>query len=887
MPSVLRKLLFFRNLLNPQKPDPDEIVEEKWIANFSRPKHARFDIKSESSYVANLQKNLFHHGYSMVMSLKKTACLSWTEAPEHRYRDMVITGDIRIDSMGGYGAGGIFFRMVDSETYYSFLISSRGYFRLDAVRNGMPFPLVGWTELPLFTGAALAPDQTVDFSIIAYGSHIVVLIRGLWAAELNDSSILEGTICFAAASYETGDPAYKVIREADGISSTTEVFLESLTVDSRILEVSALFEKWHDSPDIDSKARLNLAETFTAMGQHKAAMGELLKCWDTPGYTKTQAELLLAGRLAQFLGHSNDAENYISQCFQADLESPEGKEALIEMAKILNSEERYTELKDFCAEATKVNSENPIIWNLNGHAHWNLKEYKKAMSSYDKAFELDRENGIFAKNAANVYEVLGHKNEALKRYLEAGRAFLHNGNYNDLGLLVPKFLSLGEDNWEGRSLAGKWAFAVEDWKMAQKEFDRAEELRKAKRPKPPKDSAQIFLEALLLIRAGKRSDALPLLEEAVLLEKDYALYHFRLAENLFLLEDDPDDAHMLGEMDASLALCHKESQDGEINTIKETENLTGWINNFAAQVALRKGDLEIAARHLEKARSVLGNLPAVRVNQGVLFYLQGSVDEALETLSGDKLDDSEGIMANCAGNLLVRSGRFEDANERYRQALKIQPDNVEYLCNRASCLMEMGLYGEADKLLARAHTISPSPALLEMISYVAAKKGEYPRAEQACRSALQIDPCHAPSLLSLGWILLTLGRKEEVSELIQRLDKLALKDDTAKSREELRSRLGELLHLTIECASCKRSWKVPRDSPPAPAIRLFAMPPDEMPAGSCPECGKSFCIGCAKENIDQDGRFICPTCSRSLKLVNEGLKIIIHEWAVKNELVKK
>ena len=206
MPSVFRKLLFLRNLVNRRKPDPDEIVEEKWIADFSRQKNVRFNIKSESSFDANIRKNLFYSGYSLALALKKNSCIAWVEAPEHRYRDLVISGTVRVDARGGYGAGGVLFRMVDSGTYYSLLISNKGYFRLDVLRNGMPFPLVGWTELPLSGGAALGPDQNVDFSVIAYGSHIVVLLRGRWAAEINDSSILEGTVCFTAASYESGYP---------------------------------------------------------------------------------------------------------------------------------------------------------------------------------------------------------------------------------------------------------------------------------------------------------------------------------------------------------------------------------------------------------------------------------------------------------------------------------------------------------------------------------------------------------------------------------------------------------------------------------------------------------------------------------------------------------
>jgi tetratricopeptide (TPR) repeat protein len=898
MPIVFRKLVKLRNILTRQRYEPDEteITAEKWVADFSRPKQVRFDIKSESSYDANLRKNLFHSGYSLALCLKKTGCIAWTDAPERRYRDLAITGSIRIDARGGYGAGGMFFRMVDNETYYSFLISSRGYFRLDAVRNGMPFPLIGWTELPLSTGAALAPDQSVDFSIIAYGSHITILLKGHWAAEVEDTSIMEGIIGFAAASYESGDPTYLVINESDNISYTVEAFLESLTLDSRINEVSALYEKWRENPDIDPKARLNLAETFAAMKQYSVAMTQLHKAWDTSGHKKTQSEYLFAGKLAQELGLLEEAEKFISECFQAEVDSNEGKEALVEMAKILYAGERFKELKNFCAESVKVKPDDPVLLNLQGHAYWNLGKYKKAAKAYSAAFECDKESGIFAKNAANAYDVMGSKNDAIKKYIEAGKAFLQTGNYNDLGLIVPKLLSLGEDNWEARSLAGKWAFAVEDWKMAKEEFALAESLRSAMRPKPRKNGAQVFLEALLLIMDGKRREALPLLEEAAALEKDYALFHFRLAENIFLLNDNCDDPKMLKEMEKALTLSQKEDfsdyrpsdirPNDEKNTAKENEDLSGWINNFAAQVAMRKGNFDVAARHLEKATLVLGDVPAVRVNQGVLFFLQGSLDKALETLSVDKKDDPEGIMANCAGNLLVASNRFEEADEKYRQALSCQSDNVEYLCNRASCLMEIKLYGEADDILTRANQKAPNPVLLEMISYVTAKKGDYPRAEQACNAALKIDPNHAPSLVSLGWIYIAQGKKTEAIDILRRLDKMNLNNSSAKSTEELRSHMQKLFYMAIECASCTRNWIVPRECMPAPTIRLHAKPPDELPAGTCLDCGKTYCIGCAKEHLDSSGRFVCPTCGRKLKLINEGLKQIVHDWAVKDGLVK-
>jgi tetratricopeptide (TPR) repeat protein len=871
MPRIFKKLLFFRNLFTRRKPPPDKTVQEKWIANFGSPKSARFDIKSETSYDAKFRK--FGAKYCLTLSLKKNGCIAWVEAPEYRYGDFAASGRISLDTRGGYGAAGLMFRMVDEGTYYSFLISSKGYFRLDLLRNGAPFPLIGWTELPETVPADILARESVDFSLIAYGSHILILIRGKWAAELHDSSILEGTLCFAAASYEEPDPAYMVIKAADGASSlyTAEAFLETFEVESRITEVSALYEKWSEDPGADPLCRLRLAETFAVMDQPDAAMVQIRKAWKEPGHRKNQKELLLAGRLARQIDLAEEAETYISGCFQEDPDTPEGKEAITEMAQILYAGKRFRELKDYCTEAVKLKPEDPILWAFQGHASWNMKEYKEAATAYDRAFALDRENGLLMKNAAEAYDALGKKKEALKRSLEAGRLFLASGNYQDLGALVPALLSLGAKSWEAHGLAGKWAFGIEDFGRASEEFAKAEALRKKYHVRTPKDAAAVYLRALLLIREGRRAEAIPLLEEAADLEKDYPLFRFKLAENRFLLKDDPNDPELLKDLEKAL----------------ELDPRGGWINNLAAQVSLRKEDPETASRCLDKALKVLGDVPAIRMNQGVLLYLQGSLDEALKILDTGREGDPEGLLSNCAANLLFRAGRFEEADGFYRKALAASPDNIEYLTNRASCLIEMAHYGEADTLLSRIHAASPGPGVLDMISYVASKKGEYPRAESASRAALEIDPRHAPSLLSLGWNLSNQGRLEEALDCLRRLRELDLPEKTALHRDEFGARLDSLLYTPLSCASCGRGWKVLKEPPPTPAIRLYAMPPDDMPAGSCQECGETWCIGCAKKHLDQSGRFLCPRCGKPLKIIHDGLKKMIYDWAVADVIAKK
>ncbi|GHT90931.1 hypothetical protein FACS1894140_0460 [Spirochaetia bacterium] len=849
---------FFKKII-PRKPEPDAI---------------QFDIKSESSYDAYLQNK------SPALALKKSNCIAWIDAPAQRYQDQVIDARIRLDAVGGYAAAGLLFRMIDDGTYYSVLISSKRYFRLDTVRNNMPLPLAGWTELPPANAAGTEMEFTLK--VIAYGTHLIVLINGSWAAEIDDSSIPIGTLGFVLASY--GSPASCEAGHETG-AYAAKAFLENLSVNTRIDDVEAAWRQWQSNPAITPQARFALAETFAVMAEPVSALVQLKKMWAVPGYQRTQRELLLAGRLALELELYAEAEENAEACLALGRESPEGREAVTEKAKILYAEKKLEALRDYAADAVSGSGScggDPVLHTLLGHAYWDLGDYEKAAAAYDRSFELDSENGILAKNAANAYEVLGRKEEALERYLRSGRLFLGEGNYQDLGALAPKLLSLGRDNWEAHALAGKLAFGTEDFDRADTEFTSAETLRKSLDPMPGQDPAIIFLRSLLLIHKGKRREALPLLEEAVTLSPDYGLFHFRLAEIRFLLTGNADDPETLAHLDTALSLL---ADNDDSNTV-DSDADTGWVYNFAAQIALDHGDLDAAEKHLKKAAAFLGEVPAVRINESIYHYLRSSLEEALKILEADKIEDTDGLLANCAGNLLVRAGQFERADEYYAKALSIVPGNVEFLTNRASCLIELGYYGEADTALAQAHSVDPTPAVLELITYVAVKKGEFPRAESACRAALAIDANHIPSLLNLGWIYSSRGRWDEVRETLARLEAMDLDENSAVRRAELWQKLEDGLTRLISCAatrtngaSCDRSWRVPRNPPTAPSLRLLAVPPDDLPAGSCPECGKTYCIGCAKQHLDKDGRFVCPDCGRTLKLISEGLKKIVADWA--------
>ncbi|MDR1900968.1 MAG: hypothetical protein LBQ88_01615 [Treponema sp.] len=908
--NFLKKLPIFRSPAVRKRQETaaenDEIIQKNWTADFSAPNHAYFNLNGDDSYDTSivvlskrnkllteetheevvpqkartplaLARELFTPDRmkdkpaareskpegALALRLKKTGCIAWVEAPGRHYQDQVIHARIRLDAHGGYAAAGLMFRMIDEGSRYMALVSSKGYFRLEVHRNGMPFPLIGWTEFDEASYAGCLSGATVNLLIIAYGNNLILAVNEKWVCEVKDDSISAGEIAFTAVSYETP------VKAAEH-PYTAEAFLEELRIESRIIETAHIYQEWADHPGIPPQAYFRLAETFTAMAQPRKALFELQKAWGRPDHVKTPREFLLAGRIAQRLGMLAEAEGYIDAglALKSDYKnSPEIREAITEKAKILYAAGRFKELKTYAEKALRQKNKDPLLYTLLGHAYLHFNDYEKAAEAYDEAFKLDGENGLLAKNAANMYEMLEKRDEALDRYLKGGRVFLGQDNYDDLGLLIPKMLVLGPENWEVHGLAGKWAFGIEDWPAAAGEFARAEELRLKLNPVPDKDPAIVFLCGILFIREGKRREGLAFLDEAVSLAPDYALFRFKAAENRFILQGQ-SDARIEADMEAALALSPDD----------------GWICNFAAQVNLGKGDLDKAAPYLEKAARILGDIPAIRANQAVLFYLQGNIERSLEILCAESSDDPEGLMANCAGNLLVRDGRFEDADIYYLKALSIAPDNIEYICNRASCLIELSRLGEADEILSKAHSKAPSPSILQLISYVAGRKGEFQRAESACRAALEMESGHVPSLLSLCWILTVLNRWDEAKDIYRRLEKMELKEDAANRLNDLHKRIEDALTRLISCAVCGRGWRVPRLSPPAPPIRLFAMPPDDLPAGTCVSCGRAYCIGCAQEHLDGGGRFICGQCGKPLKLMDEGLKQIVYDWASKELL---
>ena len=368
-------------------------MKERWIADFSCPEKSCFIIKSEKPYNAYIENS--PHGGSLFLGLKNRCCMAWLETVRRVYMDTVINARFRIDSCGSYCAAGIMFRVTGQGDYYLALVSSKGYFRLDAISNAVPRPLIGWTE----TAAA---DQA-ELGIIAKGDHFIFTINGKWVAETQDSSIPGGHFGFALASYdseESNDPSQE--------SYACKAWLDYLSADSRPGAVHAEYAKWNEAASAGASAgaesRLRLAESFAAVGRYDQAYSQILKAWKHTGARSGQ-ELLFAAQTASRLEKYAEAQKYIDQCLAISGNAEYCMEAMAQKAIILNGAQKYSALAEFLPGYIKLAQSEasaeilPPLHALLGHAYWNLNDFKAAAKAWDKAASLDKTNSLYAAKA--------------------------------------------------------------------------------------------------------------------------------------------------------------------------------------------------------------------------------------------------------------------------------------------------------------------------------------------------------------------------------------------------------------------------------------------------------------------------------------------------------
>jgi hypothetical protein len=141
----------------------------------------------------------------------------------------------------------------------------------------------------------------------------------------------------------------------------------------------------------------------------------------------------------------------------------------------------------------------------------------------------------------------------------------------------------------------------------------------------------------------------------------------------------------------------------------------------------------------------------------------------------------------------------------------------------------------------------------------------------AYRAALERSPGDTSTLSRLAGHYMARRRYKRAAEIADELEGL---DPGAAAT--LKTALHAATFETIACAACQRTWEAPKPAPSVPRAKLRGEPSDDSPAGSCPACGKVYCVACRKDAL-VDGRFTCPDCGGNLNLNDDRVRWIVLE----------
>ena len=776
----------------------------------------------------------FYERGSYTLTLARENYFAWeTLSPARRFSELVLEAEVELGASNGHCAAGLLFRHVNDENFYSFLVSSRGNFRVDLLFNNHPRHLVEWTRLPavdpeLRTRGEARGGGARTLRVVANGARFTFIVDDEWVGEVEDDVLPSGGIGFAAQNF-TGSPA-------------GAFHLRRLMVEARPMAAEKEHLRWSYYAPVSPVARLRLAETLLDSGEYNASAVQLRKALkDREG--SAREHFLLA---ESYLGLSlyDDALAELQRVIALE---PKHAEALAERANVLYLSNRVLEARDCLAAGLSDGSiaSGAGALNLLGNAEYALGNWQKAADAYRRAADIQPDTPLFLRNAARSLERAGMAAEAVDSYLRAARLLFAEESFDELSLVVPRVRALAPENPEVRALEAKMLYR-------EGKHEEAFAILSDLYERGTSDASVHYLLGILHREKGSRTDALPLLQAAADLEPSFPLYQFRLAETLHLLGRDPGPA-----MEQALTLAPDDP----------------WTNNLAGQLRMEAGDCPAAVTFLSRANAAAPGEQDISLNLSEALSLCGRHDDALAVLGRHVAASADNGTAckpagqhprppgrACAGGGRVRGGDPLRAGER----------DVQGKLRRRVPRGRHDSPGRGAALPGRARASFPS--VYNLLGNVAVLKGERARAEaaynrRACPGQGQCRPRRQPRAAAQGE-----GQpREGEGAAARRARRHARPRPRAR---KLLDRIRDEREKMISCAVCGRQWWVERDLPPQPPLRIRGEPPAEAPAGRCPQCGKVYCVSCASAHV-REMRFFCPDCNETLKLSEDSLKWLL------------
>ncbi len=792
---------------------PGTAAEERAEEKFTRLRKCRFSNEAGESYSTDIQR------HRLVFRLLRKNVFAWCESRFFSCTDFIAEADFSFDREQAYSSAGIIFRKGSEFNYYYFLVSSKGFFRIDCVFNGKPMPLIEWTPLSSPVG------NDVSVKVVALGGYFNFHVNGEKICSLHDEIIAKGDITFCCQNYD--------------LNNTADIILKRFLVNSVGFDVESAYS---EGEDISADQKFNLAKSLYERGKFETAA-----VWAENIIRKSEGEDIdysvfsLYGEILLNMGMYEDA----LKCFDRALSmEPENAMLILEKGNLLYQQGKYLDLIEFLDINRKYCGNSPVYFDLKGHAAYFLGKYRQAFEYYIKASSFDPDNPFYIYNAGKCSEA-DDIEEAAYYYRKALLLFFRQDRLEDVRSLLSWFDAAEYNDFSVESIRGKLLFSENNYNESERIFSKLIETGEA-------ESDIYYLYALILYRKGDISGSIKNLETSCSMEPEFPLYFFRLAEFQFSSSADPS---------------------GAIEKALELDSEDVWINNLAGLIYLDRKEYKSSLECFEKAWRRNSD-EKILLNYAEALKKAGDFDRACEIL-----DSSEGssVFPLQKSDVLISAGRYQDAYELLESAYRDDPDNADIMKKLAEVCYNTDKLSRTEELLYLLESMTPDSSVYNMIGNTARIKGEFSRAEAAYLKSLDLE---FNPVVVLNYIE-GICEKQDFSEAYRKMEEYfneaEIPDNISERYSRLKERILKEAELTLKCASCNREWKVPKNTVMNRPLRIVGEPSPESPAGKCPVCGKIYCVECGVKWLEGN-RFTCPDCSEFLKLNDDYLRFLVSRY---------
>ncbi len=301
----------------------------------------------------------------------------------------------------------------------------------------------------------------------------------------------------------------------------------------------------------------------------------------------------------------------------------------------------------------------------------------------------------------------------------------------------------------------------------------------------PNHAPALHLLGVVAYQAGNLNPAAELMQRAVSLMPNAALFHANLCEvlrRLNQLDKAVENGKRAVVLDPNLAMAHsnlgiafydlKQLDDAAAAQQRALELAPGFapaLNNLG-NIKREQGDKIAAMDYYRQAIAANARYLEPLSNLGALLLEEDRSDEAESVLNLALQLDPNYPEAICnRGGVLLAREENEQALGHYQRALQLRPVYVEAQMGLAKTLQALENLPDAEAAARGAVQMANSNAKAHsLLAGIYAEIAQPEKAEAAFELALTLDPKSDDALLGLGHLCMENGQMERAEELFQR-----------------------------------------------------------------------------------------------------------------------